>query len=249
MRIARDPMGTAGSAADRKASTIHSSNARHFPEMMMLPSSENGRPKRPTRSWRNSTGPGEVVLMMTATVIKSGDSSSRADAAATRSKARFDARVIPSVAYTDPEVAWVGLTEDEAKAQGIAVKKGLFPWTASGRAIANGRDEGFTKLLFDARPPAGASRPGGNARTFDWRILACRDWQQPWLLAGGLTAANVMEAVRLSGAVAVDVSSGVEDSPGHKDPALIRDFLARVAQIKPATHEPTVAPGSAAAHI
>ncbi len=63
--------------------------------------------------------------------------------------AAFNARVIPSVAYTDPEVAWVGLTEDQAKAQGIKVKKGLFPWTASGRAIANGRDEGFTKLLFD----------------------------------------------------------------------------------------------------
>jgi dihydrolipoamide dehydrogenase len=62
----------------------------------------------------------------------------------------FDARVIPSVAYTDPEVAWVGLTEDQAKAQGIKVEKGLFPWAASGRAIANGRDEGFTKLLFDA---------------------------------------------------------------------------------------------------
>lgn len=65
-------------------------------------------------------------------------------------KSFFDARVIPSVAYTDPEVAWVGLTEDAAKQQGIAVKKGLFPWQASGRAIANGRDEGFTKLLFDA---------------------------------------------------------------------------------------------------
>jgi dihydrolipoamide dehydrogenase len=73
-----------------------------------------------------------------------------AEVAAGHSKAAFDARVIPSVAYTDPEVAWVGLTEDEAKAKGIAVKKGLFPWTASGRAIANGRDEGFTKLLFDA---------------------------------------------------------------------------------------------------
>ncbi len=73
-----------------------------------------------------------------------------AEVAAGDSKAAFDARVIPSVAYTDPEVAWVGLTEDEAKAKGIAVKKGLFPWTASGRAIANGRDEGFTKLLFDA---------------------------------------------------------------------------------------------------
>lgn len=63
--------------------------------------------------------------------------------------AAFNARVIPSVAYTDPEVAWVGLTEDQATAQGIKVKKGLFPWNASGRAIANGRDEGFTKLLFD----------------------------------------------------------------------------------------------------
>ena len=65
------------------------------------------------------------------------------------SKAAFNARVIPSVAYTDPEVAWVGVTEDEARAQGMKVKKGLFPWSASGRAIANGRDEGFTKLLFD----------------------------------------------------------------------------------------------------
>jgi dihydrolipoamide dehydrogenase len=77
-----------------------------------------------------------------------------AEVAAGDSKAQFDARVIPSVAYTDPEVAWVGLTEDEAKAQGIKVKKGLFPWSASGRAIANGRDEGFTKLLFDDSPEA-----------------------------------------------------------------------------------------------
>jgi dihydrolipoamide dehydrogenase len=73
-----------------------------------------------------------------------------AEVASGDAKAAFDARVIPSVAYTDPEVAWVGLTEDEAKAKGVKVKKGLFPWTASGRAIANGRDEGFTKLLFDA---------------------------------------------------------------------------------------------------
>ena len=65
-------------------------------------------------------------------------------------KSFFDARVVPSVAYTDPEVAWVGLTEGEAKQQGVAITKGMFPWAASGRAIANGRDEGFTKLLFDA---------------------------------------------------------------------------------------------------
>jgi dihydrolipoamide dehydrogenase len=65
-------------------------------------------------------------------------------------KAFFDAKVIPSVAYTDPEVAWAGLTEDEAKAKGVKVEKGHFPWAASGRAVANGRAEGFTKLLFDA---------------------------------------------------------------------------------------------------
>jgi dihydrolipoamide dehydrogenase len=70
--------------------------------------------------------------------------------AAAGQKSHFDARVIPSVAYTDPEVAWVGITEDEAKAKGIRLEKGLFPWAASGRAVANGREEGFTKLLFDA---------------------------------------------------------------------------------------------------
>ena len=69
--------------------------------------------------------------------------------AAAGEKSYFDARVIPSVAYTDPEIAWAGVTEDEAKAKGIKVVKSLFPWAASGRAIANGRDEGHTKLLFD----------------------------------------------------------------------------------------------------
>ena len=70
--------------------------------------------------------------------------------AAAGQKSFFDARVIPSVAYTDPEVAWVGVTEDEAKAKGLKIQKSVFPWAASGRAIANGRDEGFTKLIFDA---------------------------------------------------------------------------------------------------
>ena len=69
--------------------------------------------------------------------------------AAAGEKSFFDARVIPSVAYTDPEVAWVGITEDEAKARGTKIQKAVFPWAASGRAIANGRDEGFTKLIFD----------------------------------------------------------------------------------------------------
>jgi dihydrolipoyl dehydrogenase len=70
--------------------------------------------------------------------------------AAAGQKSHFDARVIPSVAYTDPEIAWVGVTEDEAKKSGTKVGIAKFPWAASGRAIANGRDEGFTKLLFDA---------------------------------------------------------------------------------------------------
>ncbi len=82
--------------------------------------------------------------------VIAGELQGNADLAATA----FNARVIPSVAYTDPEVAWVGLTEDQAKAQGTKVKKGLFPWSASGRAIANGRDEGVTKLLFDDSPEA-----------------------------------------------------------------------------------------------
>jgi len=69
--------------------------------------------------------------------------------AAAGQKSYFDARQIPSVAYTDPEVAWAGLTEEQCKAQGIKYGKAVFPWAASGRAIANGRDEGFTKLLFD----------------------------------------------------------------------------------------------------
>ena len=65
-------------------------------------------------------------------------------------KSAFEARQIPSVAYTDPEIAWAGVTEIEAKASGRKVTKAVFPWAASGRAIANGRDEGFTKLLVDA---------------------------------------------------------------------------------------------------
>jgi len=70
--------------------------------------------------------------------------------AAAGKKSHFDARVIPSVAYTDPEIAWVGTTEDEAKKAGAAIGVAKFPWSASGRAIANARDEGFTKLVFDA---------------------------------------------------------------------------------------------------
>jgi phosphoribosylanthranilate isomerase len=84
-------------------------------------------------------------------------------------------------------------------------------------------------LLFDAKPPRRADAlPGGNGLAFDWRLIAGRKWRRPWLLSGGLTAALLSEAVRISGAAAVDVSSGVEHRPGDKDPAKIREFL-RVA--------------------
>ncbi len=80
-------------------------------------------------------------------------------------------------------------------------------------------------LLFDAKPPKGATLPGGNAQAFDWTVLAGRHWGLPWMLAGGLTPANVAEALRVTGAQAVDVSSGVESAPGIKDPALIHAFI------------------------
>jgi phosphoribosylanthranilate isomerase len=82
------------------------------------------------------------------------------------------------------------------------------------------------QLLIDAKPAKGADLPGGNGLAFDWRLLVGRRWLRPWMLAGGLTAANVAEAVRLTGARQVDVSSGVEGAPGVKDHGLIRAFVA-----------------------
>lgn len=90
------------------------------------------------------------------------------------------------------------------------------------------------RLLFDAKPPKGvASLPGGNGLSFDWSLLRGRAWSRPWMLSGGLSAGNLADAVRETGATAVDVSSGVEDRPGHKSPARITDFLKR-AQALPA---------------
>ena len=82
-------------------------------------------------------------------------------------------------------------------------------------------------LLIDAKPPKDAELPGGNGLAFDWRLLAGRQVLKPWLLAGGLTPENVTQALRLTRAPGVDVSSGVESAPGVKDPDRIRDFIAR----------------------
>ena len=111
----------------------------------------------------------------------------------------------------------------------LRVRLGLPIWRPVGVAtaadlpvVAGGAD----RLLVEAKPPIDATRPGGNAVQFDWSLL--RGWRAPgpWILAGGLTADNVAEAVRITGASAVDVSSGVECMPGVKDPALIRAFIA-----------------------
>ncbi|HTW53750.1 MAG TPA: phosphoribosylanthranilate isomerase [Stellaceae bacterium] len=81
-------------------------------------------------------------------------------------------------------------------------------------------------LLFDAKPPRGADAlPGGNGLAFDWQLIAGREWRLPWMLSGGLTAELLPDAVRVSGARIVDVSSGVESAPGQKDPGKIRAFL------------------------
>lgn len=89
------------------------------------------------------------------------------------------------------------------------------------------------RLMFDAKAPADmeGALPGGNALAFDWRLLGGTSWRLPWMLAGGLTADNIAEAVALSGATAVDVSSGVEDAPGVKSAAKIKAFLAAAAKL------------------
>lgn len=89
-------------------------------------------------------------------------------------------------------------------------------------------------VLVDAKPAAAAALPGGNGLAFDWRLIAGRRWPVPWMLAGGLRPDTVAEAIRLTGAPIVDVSSGVEAAPGVKDPALIAAFVAAARAAQPA---------------
>ncbi|MEM1344914.1 MAG: phosphoribosylanthranilate isomerase [Pseudomonadota bacterium] len=91
------------------------------------------------------------------------------------------------------------------------------------------------QILIDAKAPEGASRPGGNALAFDWNLIAGYDWPCPWMLAGGLTPDNAAEAVARTGARQLDVSSGVESTPGRKDPALMRAFVAAARHAAPST--------------
>lgn len=104
------------------------------------------------------------------------------------------------------------------KVVGVAGPEDLSDLEAHGRVA--------DQLLVDAKPPKDATLPGGNGLTFDWRLIAGRRWPCPWMLAGGLTADNVAEAIALTGARQVDVSSGVESAPGVKDAARIAAFIA-----------------------
>ena len=115
----------------------------------------------------------------------------------------------------------------EVKARyGLPVMKAIGVASADDLAQIDLYAQVADQLLIDAKPPKGAKLPGGNGLAFDWRLLAGRKyWQKPWMLAGGLTPENVAEAVRMTGARQVDVSSGVEDSPGQKSPDLIKALV------------------------
>ena len=116
---------------------------------------------------------------------------------------------------------------------GLPVMKAIRIAAAADVAATEAFLEAADWLLFDALPPKSMTRalPGGNALSFDWRLIAGRRWTKPWMLSGGLTAESLAEAVAASGAAVVDVSSGVEDRPGHKDPARIAAFLAAAKRL------------------
>lgn len=108
---------------------------------------------------------------------------------------------------------------------GLPVMKALGIATADDLPAIDAFSPVCDQLLIDAKPPKDAVLPGGNGVAFDWRLIAARRWSRPWMLAGGLTPGNVAQAIALTGAAQVDVSSGVESAPGVKDPALMRAFI------------------------
>ena len=169
-------------------------------------------------------------------VVTPGIAAALAAALATRPGA--PAKVGLFVTPTDAEIAAtlavvpldvLQIYADAPRAADIRARFGRPVWRAVGVATQADlpRDaQGVDGFVIEAKPPPGATRPGGNAVTFDWSILAGWQAPAPWLLAGGLTPDNVAAAIRGTGAPAVDVSSGVERQTGIKDPALIAAFAA-----------------------
>lgn len=124
-------------------------------------------------------------------------------------------------------------TESTKRVQAIKARYGLPVMKAIGIADENDLDaiaqysHVADQLLIDAKAPKNTTRPGGNGLAFDWRLLAGRRWALPWMLAGGLTSENVVQAIMRTGATQVDVSSGVEDNAGVKSPQKIANFITR----------------------
>jgi len=108
---------------------------------------------------------------------------------------------------------------------GLPVMKAVAVATASDLPEIAKYEAVADQILVEAKPPKNAVLPGGNGQPFDWHLIAGRQWQKPWMLAGGLTMGNVAEAIRQTGATQVDLSSGVESAPGVKDRALIKAFI------------------------
>jgi phosphoribosylanthranilate isomerase len=148
-----------------------------------------------------------------------------------------DALLAEIVAAIQPGLLQLHGSETPARAaeirrrHGIAVMKAIKVATAADAADALAFAEAADLVLFDARPPKGADRPGGHGAVFDWTALDGVKDKVRYMLSGGLTPENVGAAVRATGAAAVDVSSGVESAPGVKDPARIRAFVAAVRAV------------------
>lgn len=166
----------------------------------------------------------------------------RARAALARGRAKIvalsvdadDATLDGIVAAAKPDVLQLHGHESPERVAAIKARYGLTVWKALPVETAADAERAFDYtgiadlIVFDGKPPKGADLPGGNGRVFDWAVLEAIKGRVPFMLSGGLTCENVGEAVRVTGAHAVDVSSGVESAPGVKDPELIRRFLRAV---------------------
>lgn len=158
-----------------------------------------------------------------------------------------DATLAAIIEALDPDVLQLHGRESPARVSsvrarfGLPVMRAIAIVDASDLAQIAAFDESADQLLFDARAPADGTRPGGNGAPFDWRIVRDVQPRRPWLLAGGLTGDNVAEAINVTNAPGLDVSSGVESAPGRKDPAMIADFIARArAAARPLGSAPAI---------
>jgi len=147
-----------------------------------------------------------------------------------------DATIAGTLARAPLDMLQLHGGESPARVRAIRARHGRPVMKAIAVAVADdldrarAYDEAADWLLFDARPAAPSDLPGGNARAFDWRLLEGARFSRPWMLSGGLSAENVAEAVALTNAENVDVSSNVEDRRGHKDPELIAAFMTAVGR-------------------